>query len=70
MIAAKMVSYVVSRGKSFLENEKGSLGNMVWLLGMGVVALLIIVGMMVYAPQTAQTIWNDFITYLHTSLGF
>jgi len=52
------------------DDERGSLDNLVWVVGAGVVMALIIVGAMVYAPQTAQSFWNAATSWIRSSFGF
>lgn len=55
---------------AFLKEEAGSLSDMVWVIGSAVVVVLIIVVFMNLAPNTAQTLWNGFVSYARNSFGF
>ena len=57
MVVAKM------RIKELLRQEKGSLDQLVWLIGAAVVVVLIVVVFMTLAPSTATNIWNTFVNY-------
>jgi len=57
------------RTKEFLRKERGSLDQMVWLIGAAVVVVLVVVVFMTLAPSTAQNLWNSFISYARGKLG-
>ncbi|AEG14441.1 hypothetical protein Desku_0841 [Desulfofundulus kuznetsovii DSM 6115] len=63
MAAAEM------RMKELLRQEKGSLDQLVWVVGAAVVVVLIVVVFMTLAPSTAQDIWNSFINYAKGKFG-
>lgn len=52
-----------------LRSERGSLDQLVWVIGSAVVVVLIIVAFMVLAPQTAKNIWNAFINFAKGKFG-
>jgi len=56
--------------RELLKNESGSLSDMTWVIGSAVVVVLIIIVFMTLAPDTAQTLWNDFVDYARDSFGF
>lgn len=53
-----------------LVNEDGDMKDLVWTVGAAVVVALIIIGAMVYAPQTAQTMWQAAVNWIRSSFGF
>jgi len=53
----------------FLKNEEGSLKDLVWVIGSGVIMVLIVVAFMVLAPDTARNIWETFIDYATNAFG-
>ncbi|MGB9886824.1 MAG: hypothetical protein ACPLRW_07500 [Moorellales bacterium] len=54
----------------FWENERGSLDQLVWMIGAAVVVVLVILILRVAAPNTVSAIWNDFINFMRSSFGF
>jgi hypothetical protein len=50
-------------------SERGDLSAMVWVIGAAVVVVLVVVVFMTLAPQTAQTMWNNFTTYATSKFG-
>lgn len=62
----KLITYL----KGLLQNEDGDLKDLVWTVGAAVVVALIIIGAMVYAPQTAQTMWQAAVNWIRSSFGF
>lgn len=54
--------------KKAIKNEDG-IGELTWQVGLGIVAVLIIVLFMVLAPETAENIWDRFINYVLDSFG-
>ncbi|MBC7106260.1 MAG: hypothetical protein H5T97_09990 [Firmicutes bacterium] len=54
----------------FWANERGSLDQLVWIIGAAVVVVLIVAGLMVFARPTVETIWQDFIRYMRSTFGF
>lgn len=53
-----------------LSDEDGTLKDLTWVIGAAVVTALIIVGAMVYAPQTAQNFWNAATNWIRGKFGF
>lgn len=53
-----------------LSDEDGTLKDFTWVVGAAVVTALIIVGAMVYAPQTAQNFWNAATNWIRGKFGF
>ncbi|MEW6727594.1 MAG: hypothetical protein ACOYU7_10135 [Bacillota bacterium] len=58
------------RIRAILKDETGSVSQMTWVIGSALVTALIIVGALVYAPQTAETFWNAATNFIRSSLGF
>lgn len=56
--------------KNLIKSEEGALKDLVWVIGAGVVMVLIVVVFMTLAPNTAQNIWNSFINYAKGAFGF
>lgn len=56
--------------ETVLNDERGSLSDMVWVIGAAVVVALVIVGAMVFAPQTATSFWNDATSWIRSQFGF
>lgn len=56
--------------REILGNEEGTLKDLTWVVGAAVVVGLIIIGAMVYAPQTAQAFWGQATEWIKKSFGF
>lgn len=56
--------------KNKYSDEDGTLKDLTWVVGAAVVTALIIVGAMVYAPQTAQNFWNAATNWIRGKFGF
>jgi len=54
----------------FLKNEDGGLRQMAWVVGSAVVVTLILVGAMVYAPDTAESFWGAATDWIRDQFGF
>lgn len=54
---------------SYINNENGGLQQMTWVIGSAVVVALVIVGAMVYAPDTAENIWNRATNWITSQFG-
>ncbi|RJX22195.1 MAG: hypothetical protein C4575_01975 [Desulforudis sp.] len=52
-----------------LEDEKGSVAQMVWVIGAAVVTGLVLFAAMVFAPDTAQQLWTRMTGWLTGNLG-
>ncbi|RDV81183.1 hypothetical protein [Ammonifex thiophilus] len=55
--------------KRLLAEEKGSLDQLVWVIGAAVVVVLVVVAFMILAPQTAQQVWQKFINWATGKFG-
>lgn len=64
-LGAKLVIKV----HQFKKDERGELSSMAWILGSAVVVVLIIVVFMNLAPDTAEKMWNAFVTYARGAFG-
>jgi hypothetical protein len=53
-----------------LRDEKGSLDQMVWVVGGAMVVAVIVVLALGYAPATVQTLWNSATSTIMGKLGF
>ncbi|MGB9859998.1 MAG: hypothetical protein ACPLQP_08710 [Moorellaceae bacterium] len=53
----------------FLHEEKGSMDQLIWVIGSAVVVVLVIVVFMALAPSTAQSIWQRFINWATGKFG-
>lgn len=56
--------------KNKYSDEDGTLKDLTWVAGAAVVTALIIVGAMVYAPQTAQSFWTAATNWIRGKFGF
>lgn len=68
--AAVKIALKAAKAKELLMEEKGSLDQMVWVIGAAVVVVLIVVAFMVLAPSTAKNLWNSFTNYARGQFGF
>jgi uncharacterized membrane-anchored protein len=55
---------------ALLKDEKGSLDQMVWVVGGAMIVAVIVVLALGYAPQTVQTLWNSATQTIMGKLGF
>lgn len=55
---------------AFVKDEKGSLDQMVWVVGGAMVVAVIVVLALVYAPTTVQTLWTAATSNIMGRLGF
>ena len=51
-------------------DERGDLKTLVAIIGFGVVMALIVIGAMVYAPQTARDFWTAATQWIRQNFGF
>ena len=68
-IAGKLVR-AKGQVQKIVQDETGDLKSMVWVIGSGVVMVLIVALFMVLAPDTAESIWNSFVDYATDTFGF
>lgn len=66
---ANLRDKVYSIAHKFLQDEKGSMDQLVWVIGSAVVVVLIIVAFMVLAPDTSKTVWQRFINWATSKFG-
>lgn len=55
--------------KSIFGDERGSLSDMVWVIGAGLVVAVIIIAINGYAPGTVQGIWDTLTSKIQTMLS-
>lgn len=60
---------MVMKVGQFTKDQRGELSSMAWILGSAVVVVLIIVVFMNLAPDTAEKMWNAFVTYARGAFG-
>lgn len=65
----KLIKKLWRKSIEIIKDEKGSLDQMVWLIGAAVVVVLVIVVFMALAPNTAQNIWGSFVDYAKGAFG-
>jgi len=53
-----------------LKDERGSMDQMVWVLGSAVVVVLVVIILMANSQSLAGAWWTDITGYIKTSLGF
>lgn len=58
------------KAQKVVQDETGQLDALVWVIGSGVVMVLIVALFMVLAPDTAESIWNSFVDYATDTFGF
>jgi len=61
---------MIKKLAKYLNNEKGGLQQMVWVIGSAVVVALVIISAMVFAPETAEDFWEDATDWIRTQFGF
>lgn len=61
--------FLFKKAISYINNENGGLQQMTWVIGSAVVVALVIVGAMVYAPDTAENIWNRATNWITSQFG-
>jgi len=54
----------------FLKNEDGGLRQMAWVVGSAVVVTLVLVGAMIYVPDTAESFFGDAALWIRDQFGF
>lgn len=57
------------RVNTFLRDERGTVKDMVWVIGAAVVTGLVLFAAMTFAPETAQNLWGRLTNWLTTNLG-
>jgi Flp pilus assembly pilin Flp len=55
--------------KSFLKDERGSLAEMVWVIGAALVVAVICLAVYGFAPGTISTLWTTFTGKIQTMLS-
>lgn len=53
----------------FKNDERGELSTMVWIIGSAVIVVLVIVVFMTLVPDTAENMWDSFVSYAKRSFG-
>ena len=66
----KLTLKLYAKAAELLANERGDLKVLVAIVGFAVVTALIVIGAMVYAPQTAQNFWTAATDWIRRSFGF
>ncbi|MGB9846497.1 MAG: hypothetical protein ACPLRH_03215 [Desulfotomaculales bacterium] len=56
--------------RGVLKNERGTLPEMTWQVGAGIVVALVIVAAMLFAPETAKSFWNAATNWIRNQFGF
>jgi len=64
-----MFKQLVKSSVEMLKNEDGGLQQMTWVIGSAVVVALVIIGAMVYAPDTAENFWDAAANWIRSSFG-
>jgi len=68
-----MVHYILTKGgnalKNILQDERGSLSDMVWVIGAALVVAVIIIAINGFAPGTVQSIWTTLTDKIQTMLS-
>jgi len=54
----------------FIKNEDGGLQQMAWVVGSAIVVTLVLVGAMIYAPDTAESFWGAATSWIRGQFGF
>lgn len=60
----------IGKAKRFIRNERGDMSQLVWVVGAAVVVTLVIVGAIVYVPDTASNFWTDASEWVRSNFGF
>lgn len=63
------VTNLKDKTRELINNERGSLDQMVWLIGGAVVVVLVIAVFMALAPDTAKNVWDSFVDYATGTFG-
>lgn len=66
----KLTLKLYAKAAELAADERGELRSLVAIVGFGVVMALIVVGAMVYAPQTASDFWTAATNWIRTKFGF
>lgn len=54
----------------FIKDDKGSLPELTTYVGLAIVAALVIVALLVLAPQTTRDFWNAATSWIRNQFGF
>lgn len=66
----KLAGRIIRGAVCVFKDERGSLDQMVWVIGAAVVVVAVVVLLMVLAPNTISNIWNGFISWVQGQFGF
>ncbi len=58
------------KSRSFVNSEQGDMSQLVWVVGAAVVVTLVIVGAIVYVPDTASSFWSSATDWVRSNFGF
>jgi cell division septation protein DedD len=61
---------IVKRVFAVITDERGSIDQMVWVLGSAVIVALVVVVLIALAKGTASTYWTDATGWIETTIGF
>lgn len=53
-----------------IKNERGSLPELTTYVGLAIVAALVVVALIVLAPQTVRDFWNAVTSWIRGQFGF
>ncbi|QGP93375.1 hypothetical protein MGLY_27830 [Neomoorella glycerini] len=65
-----MLKKYLDNAVDIIKDEKGSLPELTTVLGLAIVAALVVVALMVLAPQTTRDFWNAATGWIRGQFGF
>ena len=70
MVFKRAKAFLFNKAIAFLGDERGSLDQMVWVLGGAVIVVAVLIVLLPAAKTLAGTWWTDITNYIQSSLGF
>ncbi len=65
-----MLKRYLDSAVDIIMDERGDLPTLTTVLGLGIVAALVVVALIVLAPQTTRDFWNAATSWIRNQFGF